>query len=56
MDKIELIGILNTIECNDITLSQLKNIFVANNKNYKNFHVYVFYKNSEVLYIGQTTN
>ena len=56
MKRTELIEILNLLDCDDISFNQLKKLFVANNKNYKNFHVYVFYKNSEVLYVGQTTN
>ena len=40
MKRIELIEILNYLDCDDISFNQLKKLFVANNKNYKNFHVY----------------
>lgn len=56
MKKSDLLELLNNLECEDITLSQLKTLYITNNKNYTNFYVYVFYKNLEVMYVGQTTN
>lgn len=56
MKKEELIKIINNMECEDITLSHLKSLFITTNKNYDNFYVYIFYKESDVMYVGQTTN
>ena len=56
MNKSELLEILNNLDCEEISLSQLKTLYITNNKNYNNFYVYVFYKNLEVMYVGQTTN
>lgn len=56
MKREHLIEILKNMENEDISFNHLKRLFVENNKNYENFHVYVFYKNSEILYVGQTTN
>lgn len=56
MERTDLLKILNNIEDEDISLSQLKTLYIANNKNYNNFYVYIFYKDIEVLYVGQTTN
>ena len=56
MKKSELLEILNNLECEEISLSQLKTLYITNNKNYNNFYVYVFYKNLKVMYVGQTTN
>ena len=56
MKKLDLLEILNNLECENITLSELKKLYITNNKNYTNFYVYVFYRNLKVMYVGQTTN
>lgn len=56
MKRTDLLKILNDIDDEDISLYQLKTLYMTNDKTYNNFYVYVFYKDIEILYVGQTTN